>query len=104
VPEVAGIYGRHYLTPPDPALDHNRLPYVEIAPRMRPRTSRQALRTRIRYHFRGSGRSNLRLPLGCLLGLELRRVGRGKKMTFGCAREARRVDIGERRGLLESMP
>ncbi|MEV6054267.1 GIY-YIG nuclease family protein [Streptomyces sp. NPDC052107] len=30
----------------------------------------------------------LRLTLGCLLGLELRRVGSGKGMTFGTASEA----------------
>ncbi|MEU8954518.1 GIY-YIG nuclease family protein [Streptomyces sp. NPDC048518] len=32
--------------------------------------------------------SALRLTLGCLLGLELRRVGSGKRMTFGAAGEA----------------
>jgi hypothetical protein len=48
------------------------LQYVGIAPRhMRPRVSRQSLRTRIRYHFRGNAAgSTLRLTLGCLLGLE----------------------------------
>ncbi|WP_420313610.1 GIY-YIG nuclease family protein [Actinopolymorpha alba] len=32
--------------------------------------------------------STLRLTLGCLLGLELRRVGSGKRMTFGLRGEA----------------
>jgi hypothetical protein len=56
---------------------------------MRPRASRQSLRTRIRYHFRGNAAgSTLRLTLGCLLGLELRRVGSGARMTFGRDGEA----------------
>ncbi|MGW9208408.1 GIY-YIG nuclease family protein [Embleya sp. NPDC055664] len=56
-----------------------------IAPRhMANRTSAQNLRKRVRYHFRGNAAgSTLRLTLGCLLGLELRRVGSGKRFTFG---------------------
>ncbi|URN12399.1 hypothetical protein LUW77_14055 [Streptomyces radiopugnans] len=43
----------------------------------------------MRYHFRGNAvGSTLRLTLGCLLGLELRRVGSGKRMTFGKVGEA----------------
>ena len=50
--------------------------------------SRQTLRSRLRYHFRGNAEgSTLRLSLGCLLsqslGIELRRVGSGRRMTFG---------------------
>ncbi|MEO3764594.1 GIY-YIG nuclease family protein [Streptomyces sp. B8F3] len=53
------------------------------------RTSKQNLRKRVRYHYRGNAAgSTLRLTLGCLLGLELRRVGSGKRMTFGTAGEA----------------
>ncbi|MET9440781.1 GIY-YIG nuclease family protein [Streptomyces sp. NPDC006610] len=53
------------------------------------RTSTQNLRKRVRYHYRGNAAgSTLRLTLGCLLGLELRRVGSGKRMTFGKAGEA----------------
>ncbi|MCX5557354.1 GIY-YIG nuclease family protein [Streptomyces sp. NBC_00038] len=53
------------------------------------RTSTQNLRKRVRYHYRGNvAGSTLRLTLGCLLGLELRRVGSGKRMTFGKAGEA----------------
>jgi hypothetical protein len=43
----------------------------------------------VRYHFRGNAAgSTLRLMLGCLVGLELRRVSSGKRMTFGEAGEA----------------
>ncbi|MFI9255333.1 GIY-YIG nuclease family protein [Streptomyces sp. NPDC053069] len=53
------------------------------------RTSTQKLRKRVRYHYRGNAAgSTLRLTLGCLLGLELRRVGSIKRMTFGKAGEA----------------
>ncbi|MGB8938941.1 MAG: hypothetical protein WCD21_01675 [Streptomyces sp.] len=67
-----------------------RLLYVGIAPRyMANRASTQNLRTRVRYHYRGNAAgSTLRLTLGCLLGLELRRVGSGKRMTFGRTGEA----------------
>jgi hypothetical protein len=49
--------------------------------------SRQTLRFRIRYHYRGNAEgSTLRLTLGCLLserlGLQLRRVGSGRRLTF----------------------
>lgn len=53
------------------------------------RTSAQSLRSRVRYHYRGNAASSmLRLTMGCLLGLELRRVGSGKRMTFGKVGEA----------------
>src|SRR5262249_35211568 len=65
--------------------------YVGIAPG--PRPSRQTLRDRLRYHFRGNAEgSTLRLSLGCLLseslGIELRRVGSGRRMTFGAGERA----------------
>ncbi|MFJ8030526.1 GIY-YIG nuclease family protein [Streptomyces sp. NPDC096032] len=42
------------------------------------------------YKFRGNAEgSTLRLSLGCLLDLELRRVGSGKRLTFGQAGEAK---------------
>ena len=55
--------------------------------------SRQTLRRRLRYHFRGNAEgSTLRLSLGCLLsqslGIELRRVGSGRRMTFGAGERA----------------
>jgi len=60
--------------------------YVGIAPK-RPykdgRRSRATLHQRVRYHYRGNAEgSTLRLTLGCLLGIELRRVGSGKRHTF----------------------
>jgi hypothetical protein len=64
---------------------------VGIAPTAPPRngksSSTQTLRSRIQYHLRGNAEgSSLRLPLGCLLapqlGLQLRRVGSGTRLTF----------------------
>ena len=66
--------------------------YVGISPSAPPangkRPSRQSLLHRIRYHYRGNAEgSTLRLTLGCLLAdqlsIQLRRVGSGKRMTFG---------------------
>ncbi|MFC8430902.1 GIY-YIG nuclease family protein [Streptomyces sp. NPDC057253] len=90
VPALTGLYGWHFEQSPHPDLDAGRLLYVGIAPRyMAIRTSTQNLRKRVRYHYRGnSAGSTLRLTLGSLLGLELRRVGSGKRMTFGKAGEA----------------
>ncbi|MGQ4398850.1 GIY-YIG nuclease family protein [Streptomyces hayashii] len=91
VPAAAGIYGWHFKYPPHSDLEAGRLLYIGIAPRyMANRTSTQNLRKRVRNHYRGNAASStLRLTLGCLLGLELRRVGSGQKMTFGKAGEAR---------------
>jgi len=92
VPEVAGIYGWYFRTIPG-GIDANRcievkdrkLLYVGIAPRA-PGRSRATLRSRLRNHYRGNAEgSTLRLTLGCLLGLELRRVGERTVMTFGPA-------------------
>ncbi|MEU5255790.1 GIY-YIG nuclease family protein [Streptomyces longwoodensis] len=90
VPVVAGVYGWHFKQAPHPDLDAGRLLYVGIAPRfMANRTSTQNLRKRVRYHYRGNAAgSTLRLTLGCLIGLELRCVGSGKRMTFGKVGEA----------------
>ncbi|MFF4491185.1 GIY-YIG nuclease family protein [Streptomyces sp. NPDC001544] len=90
VPSAAGVYGWHFKEAPHPDLPSNRLLYVGIAPRyMANRTSTQNLRKRVRYHYRGNAAgSTLRFTLGCLLRLELRRVGSGKRMTFGKAGEA----------------
>lgn len=80
----------HFEQAPHQELDAGRLLYVGIAPRyMANRTSTQNLRKRVRYHYRGNAAgSTLRLTLGCLLGLELRRAGSGKRLTFGKAGEA----------------
>ena len=68
-----------------------RLLYIGISPSAPPRNgkapSSQSLQHRIRYHFSGNAEgSTLRLTLGCLLanelGIDLRRVGSGKRMTF----------------------
>lgn len=90
VPARAGVYGWHFKQSPHLGLPAGRLLYVGIAPRyMANRTSTQNLRKRVRYHFRGNAAgSTLRLTLGCLLGFELRRVGSGKRMTFGKSGEA----------------
>lgn len=89
VPAAPGVYGWHFQEPPYPGLPTGLL-YVGIAPRyMANRTSTQNLRKRVRYHYRGNAAgSTLRLSLGCLLGLELRRVGSGKRMTYGKQGEA----------------
>ncbi|MGW5689374.1 GIY-YIG nuclease family protein [Nonomuraea sp. NPDC003754] len=89
IPAAPGVYGWHFEQSPDPRLPAGQLLYVGIAPRrMATRVSRQNLRTRVRYHFRGNAEgSTLRLTLGCLLGLELRRVVSGKRLTFGQACE-----------------
>ncbi|WP_369408685.1 GIY-YIG nuclease family protein [Herbidospora daliensis] len=89
VPAASGVYGWHFTESPDPQLPTDTLLYVGIAPRrMTTRTSKRNLRKRIQYHYRGNAESStLRLTLGCLLGLELRRVGSGRRLTFGPAGE-----------------
>ena len=72
--------------------------YIGISPSAPPSNgklpSRQSLWHRVRYHYRGNaGGSTLRLTLGCLLaadlGIELRRVGSGKRLTFSDTGEAK---------------
>jgi hypothetical protein len=83
IPAVAGVYGWTLL-------------YVGISPKAPPRNgrrpSRQTVRSRVRYHYRGNAEgSTLRLTLGVLLadrlGLELRRVGSGTRRTFSAGEE-----------------
>jgi hypothetical protein len=65
--------------------------YIGIAPRPPAKNgsiSSRTLRTRLRQHYALNAEgSTLRLTLGCLLaqqlGIELRRVGSGQRMTFG---------------------
>ncbi|GAB1821090.1 GIY-YIG nuclease family protein [Herbidospora sp. RD11066] len=85
IPAAPGVYGWYFTQSPDSRLSADTLLYVGIAPRrMATRTSTQNLRKRIRYHYKGNAEgSTLRLTLGCLLGLELRRVGSGQRLTFG---------------------
>ena len=98
VPAAAGVYGFWFdeippLVPTqacETRLGHTLL-YVGISPGAPPRNgrppSRQTMRDRVRYHYRGNAEgSTLRLTLGVLLaeplGLQLRRVGSGRRMTF----------------------
>jgi hypothetical protein len=92
VPAAPGLYAWFFreVPPAVPTSGCQRLGdltllYVGISP-SRP-TSRQSLRKRIRYRYRGNAEgSTLRLTLGVLLaepsGFPLRRVGSGKRMTF----------------------
>jgi hypothetical protein len=87
VPSEAGVYAWYFHTAPGGApIDHVHdglaLLYVGISPADRA-GSRQHLRSRLRSHYRGNASvSTLRLSLGVLLGLELRRVGSGERLTF----------------------
>jgi hypothetical protein len=98
VPASAGVYAWFFdWCPQGIALEelvHSfgfALLYVGIAPgppSASGKSSSQTLRSRLRYHFRGNAEgSSLRLSLGCLLsqslGIELRRVGSGRRLTFG---------------------
>lgn len=98
VPAAAGVYAWYFDEVPDQvpvdgcrsAHGHTLL-YVGISPK-RPsadglKLSRQTLRTRVRYHYRGNAYgSTLRLTLGSLLaaelGIQLRLVGSGTRLTF----------------------
>lgn len=99
VPRAAGIYACYFREiPPFISIPgchiYNDLTllYVDISPSApfqngKPPSS-QTLYDRIRYHYNGNAEgSTLRLTLGCLLGeqlnIQLRRVGSGKRMTFG---------------------
>jgi hypothetical protein len=75
--------------------------YVGISPKAPPlngaKPSSQNLWHRVRYHYSGNAEgSTLRLTLGCLLseelGIQLRRVGSGTRMTFTSAGEAKLSD------------
>ena len=99
VPREPGVYAWFFRSvPPNIPVEGclevhgHKLLYVGIAPKPPPKNGRlpstQGLWDRVRYHYRGNAEgSTLRLSLGCLLseelGLELRRVGSGNRMTFG---------------------
>lgn len=98
VPAAPGVYAWYFDAPPTGvpvagchAAEAGVLLYVGISPKAPSRNgaalSRQSLRTRVRYHYRGNAAgSTLRLTLGSLLaeelGLQLRRVGSGQRLTF----------------------
>jgi hypothetical protein len=103
VPASAGVYAWFFDWCPQAILPEGlvhsfgfALLYVGIAPapqRASGSSSRQTLRSRLRDHFQGKAEgSTLRLSLGCLLaqslGIELRRVGSGRRMTFGAGEQA----------------
>lgn len=104
VPKAPGVYGWWFRRIPgaiDPSdcemRDGMTLLYTGISPSRPPTNGRapstQSLFHRIRYHFTGNAEgSTLRKTLGVLLsdelGIQLRRVGSGKRRTFGSAGEA----------------
>lgn len=99
VPREPGVYAWYFREIPLEVptegchrVDGSTLLYIGIAPKAPPRNgtrpSKQRLFDRVRYHYRGNAEgSTLRLTLGCLLadnlGIQLRRVGSGKRFTFG---------------------
>lgn len=97
-PQAAGVYAWFFASVPANVptegciqREGKTLLYVGISPGSP--MSEETLSSRIRFHYLGHAEgSTLRLTLGCLLegelGTVLRRVGTGKRMTFGPA-EAR---------------
>ena len=94
VPARSGVYAWYFDEIPAGVsveecvvFQGSTLLYVGIAPKEPPKNGRSpssaTLRSRLRQHYRlNAAGSTLRLTLGCLLGLELRRVGSGNRMTF----------------------
>lgn len=93
VPRENGLYAWYFKDVPHVPVEDcvksngKVLLYSGISPSAPPKNgkppSKQNLWSRVRYHFRGNAEgSTLRLTLGVLLGLELRRVGSGTRMTF----------------------
>jgi hypothetical protein len=103
VPKVPGVYAWYFrkldnLVPSADclAIGEFRLLYIGISPSAPPSNgklpSKQSLNHRIRYHMRGNAEgSTLRLSLGCILseklGIHLRRVGSGRRMTFAAGEQ-----------------
>jgi len=98
VPATPGVYGWWFRELPAEIntsgcakKDGLTLLYTGISPSAPPANgkapSKQSIRTRIKTHYTGNAAgSTLRLTLGCLLsdqlGIELRLVGSGKRLTF----------------------
>jgi hypothetical protein len=98
VPKAPGVYAWYFRNMPSlvpttgcATVGEFCLLYVGISPSAPPTNgkaaSKQSLLHRVRYHMQGNAEgSTLRLSLGCLLadqlGIELRRVGTGNRLTF----------------------
>jgi hypothetical protein len=98
IPATGGVYAWYFtaIPPGVPVVGCHEiggasLLYVGISPKEPPKNgrppSKATLRSRIGYHYRGNAEgSTLRLTLGCLLtqqlGISLRRVGSGSRLTF----------------------
>jgi hypothetical protein len=98
VPARPGVYAFYFDQPPPGIITEgchrahqHVLLYVGIAPKPPPRNgrtpSRAHLKQRLRTHYFGNAEgSTLRRTLGCLLnehlGIQLRRVGSGRRYTF----------------------
>lgn len=107
VPKRPGVYAWYFKQIPPGVAAANcisvnglTLLYIGISPKAPPKNgrpaSRQTLHSRLGYHMQGNAEgSTLRLTLGCLLstelGLQLRRVGSGNRLTF-CDGEKRISD------------
>lgn len=103
VPKAPGVYAWYFRSlecVPSAACQSCgafRLLYIGISPSAPPVNgklpSRQNLHQRLRYHMQGNAEgSTLRLSLGCILadelGIELRRVGSGRRLTFSTGEAA----------------
>ncbi len=84
--------------------ENRTLLYVGISPKAPPSNgrppSKQTVRSRVRYHYTGNAEgSTLRLTLGVLLaeelGIELRRVGSGTRVTFSAGEQRLSEWMGE---------
>lgn len=111
VPAQSGVYGWWFRQRPsdldDSACFHrDGLPllYTGISPKRPPTNgkppSTQNLRSRVRTHYTGNAAgSTLRKTLGCLLaeqlGIELRRVGSGQRLTFALGEQELSKWMGE---------
>jgi hypothetical protein len=93
VPRSPGVYAWYFAKAPPEidiadchVVDGLTLLYVGIAPGKRitrGKPSRRTLQDRLGDHYCGNAEgSTLRLSLGCLLGMQLRRVGSGATRTF----------------------
>jgi hypothetical protein len=98
IPKESGVYAWYFknfpsIIPTDDCVTFSNLTllYIGISPKSPPLNgkppSSQRLFHRVRYHMTGNAAgSTLRLSLGCILserlGIQLRRVGSGNRMTF----------------------